>query len=222
MEAVDQEFIIKDAPGATYEPLAADNYAALCYQFVHIGHVPDNFNEGKVKDMILLGFEIPGERKVFKEENGEESYRVSQEFSNSLNSKASLRKFLEAWRGQPFTKEELEGFNLLKLIGAPCMLNIVHKEGTGEKAGKKYLKIGSVAKLAKGMEKPKPFTPVQVLTYTKWSEEIFNSLPQYIQEKMKGSEEYIKMKAPKDTIPAPKQALAAPPFVDEVIDELPF
>lgn len=214
------EFIIQDNGGSNYEPLAADNYAALCYQFIYLGHTPDNFNEGKKKDSFILGFEIPDERRSFKEGEPEEAYKVNQEFTNSLNSKSNLRKFLEAWRGIAFTPEELKGFNLLKLIGAPCMLNIIHKEGTGEKAGKKYLKIGSIAKLAKNMVKPQPFTPVQILTYQNWNEEIFASLPEYIQAKIKSSDEYQQMKG---ILPAPKPAAVPKPVAVGVgEDDLPF
>lgn len=215
----EEQFIIKEGEsGTNYEPLPADNYPGICYQFIHIGHIVDKFNEGKIKDVIQLGFEIPGERKVFKEGGQEEPYRVSQEFTNSLHKKATLRQFLEAWRGKPFTAEELQGFNLLKLIGAPCMLNIVHKEGTGEKVGKKYLKIGSVAKLAKGMEKPAPFMAPQILTYTKWNEEVFNNLPIYVQEKIKGSEEYIKI----NLLPMPKNGVMKEPAPIGEVDDLPF
>src|SRR5262245_59119957 len=38
---------------------------------------------------------------------------------------------LEHWRAKAFTAEELKGFNLSKLKGAPCHVNIVHKVNNG-------------------------------------------------------------------------------------------
>ncbi|MHA1379626.1 MAG: hypothetical protein ACTSRG_14730 [Candidatus Helarchaeota archaeon] len=46
----------------------------------------------------------------------------------SLHAKATMRKFLESWRGKKFTKEELEGFDLQKILGKPCQLQIIHSD----------------------------------------------------------------------------------------------
>jgi hypothetical protein len=46
--------------------------------------------------------------------------------------------------------EELAGFNLRRLIGAPCLLNIVHVE----KGGNTFAEIRSIAPLPKGMTPP--------------------------------------------------------------------
>lgn len=57
-------------------------------------------------------------------------HRVSTwPYTVSLNEKANLRKDLEKWRGRKFSADELNGFDLESVIGAPAMLNIVHNEG---------------------------------------------------------------------------------------------
>ncbi len=77
-------------------------------------------------------------------------FTVSRRFTASLHEKAALRAFLEAWRGRPFTLEELSGFNLRRLIGAPCLLNIVH----ADRNGNTFAEIRAISPLPKGMTPP--------------------------------------------------------------------
>jgi hypothetical protein len=74
---------------------------------------------------------------------------VQKRYTASLNEKATLRKELESWRGRPFTQEELDAFDLDKLIGANCQLNIQHVT----KEGKLYANVVSIVPLGKNMPK---------------------------------------------------------------------
>lgn len=73
-------------------------------------------------------------------------FLISKYYTQSLGEKANLRKDLESWRGQPFTEEELKQFDLEKLIGVNCYLNIGPTE-----SGKR--KILAITPLSKGMIK---------------------------------------------------------------------
>jgi hypothetical protein len=77
-------------------------------------------------------------------------FMVSKFYTLSLNEKASLRKDLQSWRGKPFTEEELKGFDVEKLIGANCLLNIVEYEKLDKSSG---TKIAAIMPLTKGMQK---------------------------------------------------------------------
>lgn len=74
----------------------------------------------------------------------------AQRVVGSLHAKAGLRKFLESWRGRPFTAEELAGFDLKAVVGLTCLVGIVH-EAKGDKV---YANLSSVMKLPKGMPAP--------------------------------------------------------------------
>lgn len=64
---------------------------------------------------IRIFWEIIGETI---EINGEQMPRlVSKEFTLSLNEKSKLRQALQSWRGKAFTAEELQGFDLRKVLG---------------------------------------------------------------------------------------------------------
>ena len=69
---------------------------------------------------------------IFELETTDEEGRrfiVGKRFTRSLNEKASLRKFLEKWRGNKYSPAELQqGVDLENLIGLNATLFIVHNE----------------------------------------------------------------------------------------------
>jgi hypothetical protein len=81
-------------------------------------------------------------------------YMVSRKFTNSLHEKSALRPFLESWRGRKFTPEELDGFDLEKLIGANCQLQIIHNIKEGGEVYSNVQAIVPPAKLAPKLAVP--------------------------------------------------------------------
>src|SRR5439155_4226203 len=63
----------------------------------------------------------------------------SNNFTPTLNEKASLRKFLRGWFGRDLTQAELEDFDTETLIGKPAQLVVVHQH----KDGKVYANIAA-------------------------------------------------------------------------------
>ncbi len=53
-------------------------------------------------------------------------FLASKWYTAALNDKSNLFKDLQSWRGKAFTPEELNGFDVEKVIGASCQLVIVH------------------------------------------------------------------------------------------------
>jgi hypothetical protein len=76
-------------------------------------------------------------------------YVVFKRYTLSLNEKATLRKDLESWRSRPFTDEETKGFDLERLLGVNCLLNVQHKV-SGDRT---YANVVAIMPLAKGMAK---------------------------------------------------------------------
>jgi glutamate mutase epsilon subunit len=110
--------------------------------------------------------------------------------------KANLRKILTSWRGKAFTEEEARAFDITKLLGATCMLNIVHKPGTKDPT-KVYEEIASVSTLPKGLTCPPAVNKILRLEYDKWDQGVYDSLPDFIKKKIQVSEEYKSMMNPK-------------------------
>jgi hypothetical protein len=76
-------------------------------------------------------------------------FELAPLYTASLHEKAKLRKDLESWRGRAFTPEELKGFDLEKLIGANCQIQVVHAK-VGEKV---YANVAAIVPLSKNQPK---------------------------------------------------------------------
>lgn len=138
--------IVKDSGGTDFQPAPAGAHAAVCCDVRDLGLVTSTFGgKEKTQQKLLLSWLIAELRDDGKH------FIVAQRFTASLHEKASLRKFLEAWRGRAFTEEELAGFDVETLIGAPALLNVIQQT----KEGKTYANIASIMRLPKGMEAPK-------------------------------------------------------------------
>lgn len=171
-----------------YKPVEAGTYPARCYSMVHIGTTEQEYmGEKKEMNKVRITWELPTELKVFKEEDGEKPYSVSKEFTLSMHEKANLRKFLESWRGKGFSEEEAKKFDITKLLGKPCLLSIIHRTS---KQGKVYAEISNASALPKGMTCPDPINDIFEFTYTPFSQQKFDMLPDWLKDKVKTSREY--------------------------------
>jgi len=100
-----------------YEPAPEGLHQAVCVDVVDLGIVDGNFGP-RHKVRIYWQLEV-------KDETGK-PFLVQKQYTLSLNEKANLRKDLETWRGAKFRPEELQGFDLEKLIGVNCQVQLIH------------------------------------------------------------------------------------------------
>ena len=135
--------IVKQADDTKDFPMPSSGpHAARCYQVVDLG-IKDKGGQypGKAHK-IRLAFEIDELM-----EDGR-PFSISETLTMSLNEKAKLYQRLVSWRGRAFTDEELEAFDLKKLINAPCLINVI----INESGGKHYANINSITPLPKSMK----------------------------------------------------------------------
>jgi hypothetical protein len=104
-----------------------------------------------------------------------------------MNEKANLRKDLESWRGKGFTETEADSFDITKLLGVACLLNVIHKAG---KNGNTYAVVSGISPVPKGMTCPKQENPTFELSYSNWDDKKFALLPEFIKEKMQQTSEF--------------------------------
>lgn len=204
------EIIASTNSGSSFEPIPAGTHVARCYSMIFLGTIKTDFQgQEKWQPKVQITFELPLEKRVFKEENGEQPFVKSKEYTLSLGDKANLRKDLESWRGKKFSDDEAKGFDICKLLGKACMISIVHTE----KNGNTYANIGSISGLPKGMTCPEQINPTFEFSVTEFDEDKFQHLPQFLQDKVKGSIEFQKMISDPEGIDIPAE--------DEISD-LPF
>ena len=110
------------AQGKTYTPAPEGVHAAVCVDVVDKGWVETEWG-GKHKCRIVWELSL-------KMDDGR-PFTIGKTYSVSLHEKATLYKDLKAWRGKAFTADELRGFDIERVLGAPCQLVVTHEERDG-------------------------------------------------------------------------------------------
>lgn len=198
------------------ELIPSGNYVARCFSMIEIGTVNESYmGEPKLLRKVRISWELPTETKVFDPAKGPQPLVISKEYTLSMNEKSNLRKMLASWRGKDFTEDEAKSFDITKLLGKPCMLNIIHKPSQSDPT-KVYENISGITTIPKGMTVPDQVNANQELYYENFDENVFNSLPDFLKDKMKGSLEYQAMKQP-----AERHMIGEPQKIG-VEDDLPF
>ena len=168
----------------------AGNHIGRIYQMIHIGTVLEEYDGNEsLKEKVRITFELPLETHEFKEGEGEKPFSISQEYTVSMHEKAKLRQHIENMLGCSLQEEEANSFEVTDLMGKACMVNVSHK--TAKTSGRKYAYISSLAPLPKGMEEPEVVNEPKTLDFNdNWNDDLFASLPEFIQNKIKESKEY--------------------------------
>ena len=169
--------------------IEGDTYQAVCYQVIDLGtqrNTVYNVNQKKV----IIGWEIPELRIDIDREGVKMNLprAISKTYTNSLSEKANLTADLVNWRGCEFTQEELDNFDLGKVVGKNCLLTVINKNNT---KGKRIAQVSGVSKLVKGMKVFEPENPI--LTYDMDRDGILNipaGLPDWIKKLIMESLEY--------------------------------
>lgn len=211
---------VNEGAGTTIPLLAEDVYPAVCCMLVDLGEqYSERFNNTQRK--VLISWELPGE----KLDNGE-TRRLSNTYTASLNSKGNLRKDLISWRGRDFTVEELKKFDLRNIVGAPCMLSVIHKVGQD---GNKRAVIGGIMKLPKGMPLPTLTNGFTIFDLDDPDAEAkMSDLPEWIQTRIKESETWKEMEESAEERAAIQNEAEAPEAAAKLMDidgtdgQLPF
>jgi len=208
--------------GFTRELVPSGIQVARSYSMIEIGTVTEEF-KGQQKELkkIRISWELPYKMRVFKEGEPEKPMSISREFTLSMYEKAALRKFLESWRGKPYTEEAAKKVDVTKMLGCDCMITIIHKEN---KSGKMYAAVDSIAPMMDGMTCPPLINPIKVLSYDAFDWEIYNSLPEFLQNQMAATPEYGRLQS---AMAAQNRNVStalpqAPQPTEEEIQDLPF
>lgn len=128
--------IVKDNK-KDYTPAPEGLHQAVCIDVVELGLVTSSYQG---KSYTARKSEIRWVIEAVDPKTGKQ-HMLLRRFTESLSKKSALRPFLESWRGKKFTDEELKGFDIEKLIGANCQLQVIHNPGND---GEVYSNIQAV------------------------------------------------------------------------------
>lgn len=154
-------------------------HVSRCYRIIDLGTQTWEF-KGKKKSgrKVIINWETA------EVDSEGRPLMVGNKFTVSLDEKANLRKALESWRGRKFTEQELLGFDITKLLGAACMLNIVHSDDG------KYANIASIMPVPKGMPVQPPVNKPLIFSLSEFDQEVFDSLSDGLKKMIQLSPEY--------------------------------
>ena len=188
---MNQHQLIAKATVNNIEPIPEGVFVAVCYSVVDIGtQYSETFDKSTHK--VVLSWETP-EHRIEVERDGKKlnvPRVISRRYTVSLGDKAILRRDLESWRGRGFTAEELEGFDLKKLLGAACQLQVIHTR----KDSKVYANVGTIMALPKGVTAPELESEPIFFTLAGLAEpKLPAALPEWIQELIRQSREWEKL-----------------------------
>lgn len=169
-----------------FEVAPAGNHVAICNAVIDLGLQPGSAMYPKPKHQVYIRFELPTERVTYQRDGKdvEGPMSIGRTFTASMNERANLRLFIEGWFGRKFpTDEAAEDFDLSKLLGKRCLLNITHTE----KSGKTYANIGAATPMPKGMVSDEPQQNASLAFSTAaWDESAFERLPEWLRKKIDG------------------------------------
>lgn len=209
----------QNSGGGDFEVVPAGSYIARCYSIVDLGTQKVTFQgETKEKPQVVLSFEILDDDT--KRQDGT-PFVISKTFTASLDSKASLRKTLDGWRGRPFTEAELKRFELATIAGAYAQITVSHSQSAD--GTKNYADLVSISPLHKSIPKPAPVNAVLVFDMAASGYlDDYAKLPKWQQKKVEASREWTAKPArPVAPATAPAPAGTIPPQgADD--DDIPF
>lgn len=176
----------------------AGNHIARCFSMIHIGTVKQIIrSETKELNKVRVTWELPTEQRVFKVEQGEQPFSISKDYTLSMYEKSNLLKDLQSWRGKPFSEDEIKSFDVTRLLGVPCMLNVIHS--VSKSSGKQYATIASISGLPKGISCPPQINPNFEFSLENFDDKKFSSLPEWIRKQIIESKEYKAFFNPSET-----------------------
>jgi len=158
-----------DAP--RYPSVSIGVHKARCVKIIDLGTQKSEF-DGNVtwKRQVLIIFETP------EELNSEgQPLTISKFYTLSLHEKANLGNDLTSWRGRAFSEAEKQSFDISKLLGVTCLLNVMDKNGKP--------KISSIMPMKKGDPIAEQITQGVVFSledFQNGKKEVFNNLSEGI------------------------------------------
>ena len=131
-------------PDERFPTAPEGTFAAVCVDEIDMGQQTSNWNgKERQRHVVRLVWQID------ELDADGKRYLIKQDYTASLDEKAKLRAHLKSWRGRDFTFDEEAAFDLSQVVGAPCMISIVHNKGS---QGGIFSNLGAVMKLPRGMQ----------------------------------------------------------------------
>tara|TARA_Y100000356_G_C11201724_1_gene258096 strand:- start:159 stop:755 length:597 start_codon:yes stop_codon:yes gene_type:complete len=153
---------------------------ARCVRVIDLGTQRNDYG-GNItyKRQVLIIWEVPDQI------SNDVPMTISKFYTLSLHEKSNLGMDLVSWRGRPFTEQEKQGFDITKLIGVPCQINVMHNDNGKEKVSS-VMPLGKDTKIHEQHHESISFS---IDDFQKGQREQFNKLSEGIRKMILRSKE---------------------------------
>lgn len=189
------------------EYIKQGTHKAILYSIVDLGTqlVKSKQYGDKQVRQCKITFELVNVKRVFSEEKWEQRAVVSQNYTLSMYN-SHLKRLVETLLGVSLTDEDAKNFDLMDILGASCMLQIIHN--------------GEYANIKTIMWVDEDYWPNEnelvLFDLDKYNHDDFNRLPNFVKEKIKETQEWQALEVDEDgTTKAERDA-------DDVNEDRPF
>jgi hypothetical protein len=189
---------VTQSGGGDFEMVPAGQYTARCYRIIDLGTQETVWQgETKLQHKVMVYWEILDEPRM----SDGRPFAVSKQYTASLNENSHLYKDLVAWRGKEFSEDELLGFDISKLLGAYCQIQVVH----AKVQDKTYANVNAIMGTK---EKPEGVNDNVMFDIDHPDMEVFESLTDWLKTKIRASQEWQAKEAGLTTEEKPKDVVA--------------
>ena len=136
--------IATDIGGSDFEQVPTGTHNAICYKLVDAGTSLNEY-QGEIskKHNVFIFWELPELRMA-----DDRPMSINCQYTLSLNKLSKLRQHLQAWRNKSFTEEELNSFDLTKILGTTCKVDVGLTSGGNAKVQGVFCADGGAKKVA--------------------------------------------------------------------------
>lgn len=179
--------------------LDPDNYPARLVQVIDLGLQNSYFDQDKINHEVMLTYELTTEFCLDEDDNPVEDkprwlsetiniidlpigMSVDEIYNDQYRGKAKM-----VLRSRAFDPKGTLEFDFSEMVGKPCAVTVVQK-----KKKDKTLKneIGGITAPMRGLQIAELINPPKVFVVDEPDMEIFGSLPEWLQDKIKGNLEF--------------------------------
>jgi len=176
----------------------------VCYSIIDLGTQEEQFpgKPATLAQKVHYSWELPNLPKItFDEKKGPQPMALFQEYTVAAGEKAKLPKMLCSWGAiAPSQLKSITSDFLKAFLGQACMLNVTHtaaKTAVDSTTGFpiQYANIGQngLSVMPRMPEIAKPngtLNPIKFLDLDKFDWAVYNSIPNFLQEKIAKSKEW--------------------------------
>lgn len=180
--------------GSKQDPIEAGSYPVRVAQVIDLGLQAQRPYQGQEKPPaheLMLTYEFLDEFCV--DEDGNEDTEKPRWLSETLPLRSlQAEKAKSTQRYKALDPESIHDGDFTELVGAPAVLTVVQNAGKGQHAGKVFNNVSSLAPMRPKDAKKAPelVNPPKVFDLDECDMEIFGSLPEWLQDKIKSNLEF--------------------------------